>query len=339
MATFTLQRSLLLLLPLLSLFSTTSEAKPSFTFTSFGKNSTFDSDDIALFGEAKLLDGGSSISIQVNDSVSHNSGRVVYKKPIKFVETKSEYPAGFSTFIAFSVSPDHGGRLGFVVFPVNGTFDQSLFEVKFDTLDKDSNVSVSVDGTSVPEEIRSFTIANLEEEENKEKVVLLYAWINYIAGGKFLEVRLSKSESFEHVDPLMFTRIDLSGMLKGKGDEFMVGVKSYGGSLNLHSWSLEARSVPKGEHSYAAIMVEKLIEEEEAKKRRRARAWGIVTCFVMTFGSTGLVFFALMHIWAAFKRNNLAMVMQEECGIKTKEFEYEKMEKMEAVMSKTDSTK
>ena len=40
-----------------------------------------------------------------------------------------------------------------------------------------------------------------------------------------------------------------------------------------------------------------------------------------------------------FKRNNLAMVMQEECGIKTKEFEYEKMEKMEAVMSKTDSTK
>ncbi|KAG2257935.1 hypothetical protein Bca52824_077229 [Brassica carinata] len=338
MATFTLQRSLLLLLPLLSLFSTTSEAKPSFfTFTSFGKNSTFDSDDIALFGEAKLLDGGSSISIQLNDSVSHNSGRVVYKKPIKFVETKSEYPAGFSTFIAFSVSPDHGGRLGFVVFPVNGTFEQSLFEVKFDTLDRDSNVTVSVDGTTVPEEIRSFTIANLEEE-NKEKVLLLYAWVNYIAGGQFLEVRLSKSESFEHVDPLMFSRIDLSGMLKGKG-EFMVGVKSYVGNVNLHSWSLEARSVPKGEHSYAAIMVEKLIEEEEAKKRRRARAWEIVTCFVMTFGSTGLVFFALMHIWAAFKRNNLAMVMQEECGIKTKEFEYEKMEKMEAVMSKTDSTK
>ncbi|KAG2329042.1 hypothetical protein Bca4012_021341 [Brassica carinata] len=314
--------SFLLLLPLLSLFSTISisEAKPSFTF---GKNGSFESDDIALYGEANLLHGGSSISIQLNDSVSHNSGRVVYKKPIEFVETMSEYPAGFSTFISFSVN-NGGGRLGFVVFPVNGTFDQSLFEVKFDTFER--NVTVSVDGTTVPEEIRSFRIANSEEEDKE-----LYAWINYIAGGKFLEVRLSKSESFEHVDPLMFTRIDLSAMLTGKGDEFMVGVN---GNVNLHSWSLEARSVPKGEHSYAAIMVEKAIKEEEAKRRRRARAWEIVTCFVMTFGSTGLVFFAMMHIWAAFKRNNLV-----ECGIKTKEFEYAKMEKMEAVMSKTDSAK
>ena len=31
------------------------------------------------FGEAKLLDGGSSVSIQLNDSVSHNSGRVVQR--------------------------------------------------------------------------------------------------------------------------------------------------------------------------------------------------------------------------------------------------------------------
>ncbi|KAF8091168.1 hypothetical protein N665_0452s0037 [Sinapis alba] len=338
MASFILPKSLLfllLLLPLLSLFSI-SEAKPSFTF---GKNGSFESDDIALYGEANLLDGGSSISIHLNDSVSHGSGRVVYKKPIEFVETKSEYPAGFSTFIAFSVNG--GGRLGFVVFPVNGTFDQSLFEVKFDTFGSftklgDSNVTVSVDGTTVPEEIRSFTVANVEEKEDKEKV-LLYAWINYLGGGKFLEVRLSKSESFEHVDPVMFTRIDLSEMLKGKGGEFMVGVKSYGGNVDLHSWSLEARSVSKDAHSYGAIMVEKLIEEEEVKRRRRARAWEIVTCFVMTFGSTGLVFFAMMHIWAAFKRNNLVLAMQEECGIKTKEFEYEKMEKMEAVMSKADA--
>ncbi|CAN6846374.1 unnamed protein product [Brassica oleracea var. botrytis] len=64
-------------------------------------------------------------------------------------------PAGFSTFISFSVN-NGGGRLG--------------------------NVTVSVDGATVPEEIRSFAIANLEEEEEKEKEKVLL---------------LSKSESLE----------------------------------------------------------------------------------------------------------------------------------------------
>ncbi|CAH8328751.1 unnamed protein product [Eruca vesicaria subsp. sativa] len=58
----------------------------------------------------------------------------------------------------------------------------------------------------------------------------------------------------------------------------------------------------------------------------------------MTFGSIGLVFFAGMRIWAAFKRNYLVVVVgPEECGQKTKEFEYEKMEKMEVVMSKPEA--
>ena len=34
-------------------------------------------------------------------------------------------------------------------------------------------MTVSVDGATVPGEIRSFAIANLEEEEEKEKVLLL----------------------------------------------------------------------------------------------------------------------------------------------------------------------
>ncbi|ESQ45073.1 hypothetical protein EUTSA_v10010505mg [Eutrema salsugineum] len=343
MASYILSRSsLLLLLALLSLFSrnSISEAKSSFSFTSFGKKPSFDSDDISLYGDAKLVDGGSSISIQLNDSVSQGDGLVVYKKPIEFVETESEYPAGFSTFISFSISPSRGGRLGFVAFPVNGTSDHSLFEVKFDTSENftkigDSSVAVIVDGTNVPEKTRDFSIANLQKKE-EEKLVLLYAWINYIAGGQFLEVRLSKSESIKPVDPVIFTWINLSGMLKGK-DEFMVGVKSYNGTFNLHSWSLEARRVPKGMHSYGALLGAKLREEEEAKRRRRERVWEIVSCFGMTFASTGLVFFAMMHIWAAFKRKNIVMVMQEECGIKTKEFEYEKMEKMEIVMSKAEA--
>uniref|UniRef100_M4FFM9 Peptidase C1A propeptide domain-containing protein n=1 Tax=Brassica campestris TaxID=3711 RepID=M4FFM9_BRACM len=98
------------------------------------------------------------------------------------------------------------------------------------------------DGATVPEEIGSFAIANLEEEEEKEK--------------------------------------KLQVSLRVSGD--------YGGE----AW-------------------------------RRGRAWEIVTCFVMTFGST-------------YRACVLRYMGQpEECGIKTKEFAYEKME---AVMSKTMKT-
>ncbi|XP_023637835.1 uncharacterized protein LOC111830399 [Capsella rubella] len=337
MASFSLSRSLLLLLLMIviALFSrfSISEATSSFSFTSSDKNASFKSNEIALFGDAKLVDGGSSI--QLTDSVSLGGGRVVYKKPIESVDTVTDYFVGFSTVFSFSMSPGRGGRLGFVVFPANGTFDQPLLQVKFDfsenfTKFRDSNVTVIVDGTTVSHKINNLTIV-LDKE--KKDNLLLYAWISYQASGRFIDVHLCRSESFKAVHSHYISRIDL---LK-ETDELMVGVKSYSGNFDLHSWRLEARHFPRNMHSYAALMESKRTGEEEAKRRRRKRMWGIVTCFVMTFGSTGLVFFAMMHIWAAFKRNYLAIVMQEECGIKTKEFGYEKMEKMEVVMSKADA--
>jgi hypothetical protein len=181
--------------------------------------------------------------------------------------------------------------------------------------------------------MRNLTVANVDKE--KEKLVL-YACINYIGGGKFIEVRLSKSESYNYLDPMVLYRVDLSKMLKDE-DEFMVGLNSDSGSISLHSWSLRVRRVSKSVHSYAPLFLENLRKEEEAKRKRRERMWETVTCFVMTFGSTGLVFIAMMHIWAAFKRNSLVVVSPEECGLKTKEFEYEKMEKMEVVISKAEA--
>ncbi|CAH2064178.1 unnamed protein product [Thlaspi arvense] len=324
---------LVLLLAFISLFSriSISEAKSSFSFTGLDKNASFASDDIALYGEAKLVDGGSSI--QLTDSMSHGGGRIVYKKPIESVNTESEYFTGFSTVFSFSMSPGRGGRFGFVMFPANGTFDHSFFQVNFDISENFtkfgvSNVTVIFDGTTVSEKMSNLTVADSGKES-----LLVYAWINYQVSGKFLEVRLSKTEPYKSADSLFISRIDL---LKDE-DEFMVGIKSYSGNFNLHSWRLGARFLHRYMHSYAALLESKRRGEEEAERRRRERMWGTVTCFVMTFGSTGLVFFAVMHIWAAFKRNNLVMVTPEECGLKTKEFEYEKMDKMEVVISKAEA--
>lgn len=327
---------IVLLLTSTSLFSriSISEATSSFSFTSFDKNASFESDDIALFGYAKLVDNGASV--QLIDSVSRIGGGVVYKKPIASKDTKDDYFTGFSTVFSFSMSPGRGGSVGFVVFPSNGTLDHSLFEVKFDISDnftkfKDSNVTVGVYGSTVPDTISNLTVVNSKEAEAEEEM-LLYVWINYEANTRYLDARLTKSKGYTYPKTRFGSRIDL---LKDE-DEIMVGVKSYNGSFNLHSWRLQAGLVSRGIHSYAALLESKRRWEEEVEKRRREKMWGTVTCFVMTFGSIGLVFFAMMRIWAAFKRNYLAVVVEpEECGQKTKE--YEMIEKVEVVTSKAEA--
>ncbi|KAJ4885231.1 Concanavalin A-like lectin family protein [Raphanus sativus] len=327
---------MVLLLALTSLFPriSISEATSSFSFTSFDKNASFGSDDIALFGYAKLVDNG--VSVQLIDSVSRIGGGVIYKKPIASKDTKDDYFTGFSTVFSFSMSPGRGGSVGFVVFPSNVTVDHSLFEVKFDISDnftkfKDSNVTVGVYGSTVPDTISNLTVVNYKEKDEEEEM-LLYVWINYQASTRYLDARLTKSKGYTYPKTRFGSRINL---LKDE-DEIMVGVKSYNGSFNLHSWRLQAGLVSRGIHSYAALLESKRRWEEEVEKRRREKMWGTVTCFVMTFGSIGLVFFAMMRIWAAFKRNYLAVVVEpEECGQKTKE--YEMIKKVEVVTSKAEA--
>ncbi|KFK34654.1 hypothetical protein AALP_AA5G174000 [Arabis alpina] len=321
MASFTPSRSLFLILLALLSLSMSESTSLSFSFTSSDKNATFASEDIALYGDAKLVDGGSSI--QLNDSVSHGGGLVVYKKPTWSVTTFSDYFTGFSTVFSFSMSPGRGGRFGFVMFPANGTFDP-FFEVKLD-ISENFSVTVIANGSTVSETMSNVTIV-YSEKEKKEK--LLYVWINYEATSYSLHVRLSKGEDFnKSADSLYMRWLNLM-----EEDDFMAGLKSYSGNFTLHSWNLGAGYSPKREHSHLMIDMPKIIEAEEAaKKRRRERMWGIVTGVVMTFASTGLVFFAMMRIWGAFKRNSLAMAMPEECGLKAKQ-----LEKMEVVMSKAE---
>ncbi|CAN8279219.1 unnamed protein product [Cochlearia groenlandica] len=335
MARFTLSRSLIFLL--ISLFSTAisiSQANPFSTSTTFGKNTTFDSKDIALYGGAKLLHGGSTV--QLNGSASRDGGgRVVYKKPIDSSDNKNVYFLGFSTVISFSMSHGHDGRLGFSMFPSNNTFNHSLLEVNFDISDnftefRDSNVTVIVNGTIVSDKTSNLTFVK------EEKKLLLYACIDYQASTRLLTVWLNKAEDFSYLGPLFSSRID---SLKDE-NEFTIGVKSYKGSFDLLSWSIVASSFPRYIHSYALILVEMRRHEEEAKRKRRAKIWEVVTRLVMTFGSTGLVLLAMMYVWSAFKsrrKNHVVMVVHEECGVKTKELEYGKMEKIEVAISKTEA--
>ncbi|XP_010530423.1 PREDICTED: L-type lectin-domain containing receptor kinase VIII.1-like [Tarenaya hassleriana] len=321
-----------------------SDESPLFSFQSFGKDVSFES-DIAMYGDAKVVDGDSSI--QLTNSVSYSSGRVVYKNPIKLVENDPEhpFPASFSTFFSLSMSPGHGSCLGFAVFPAlsgnNGTIRSSLFEVEFDTSanvskygdSNENHVAVLVDG-SVMEKISNFTSADLVMNSEEK----LYAWIDYQSDSKRLEVRFRNSGDAKPIETLISYWIDFSAMVKD--NEFMVGVYSYNQNstqtYNLHSWSLEVRRFPRWVHSYA--LVDPKSNKPTSDKKRKDMALQILTCFITTFGSMAFLSFALVYLCRFFRRDNLAMVVPEECGLKAKDFEYKKMEKAGGVaVSKAES--
>ncbi|KAK7848512.1 agglutinin-2 [Quercus suber] len=63
--------------------SLAADPNPSFSFTQFEKDPKFES-NIALYGDAKVVDGGDAV--QLTSPVSSSAGQVMYKKPIKLEE-------------------------------------------------------------------------------------------------------------------------------------------------------------------------------------------------------------------------------------------------------------
>ncbi|XP_042483232.1 L-type lectin-domain containing receptor kinase VIII.2-like, partial [Macadamia integrifolia] len=178
---------------------------PSFSFSLKGGN--YDS-KIALFGDAEVVDGGSSVKINC-PSVS-SAGRIIYKKPVRFISGEQRKPMSFSTYFSFSISPEDGDGLAFVVLPTgfpSDLFDGSSFglspglekrgtrvlAIEFDTSmdtklgDPNGNL-VGVDiGNLVSAQVINVSSINLVLNSGKK----LHSWIDYDASTKILEVRLS----------------------------------------------------------------------------------------------------------------------------------------------------
>ncbi|KAF3448880.1 hypothetical protein FNV43_RR09596 [Rhamnella rubrinervis] len=129
------------------------DSNSSFSFVEFGKDPKLVS-NIAFMGMQRSL--MARVSVQLTNSVSSSAGRVMYKKPIKLVEGKPQKLVSFSTYFLFSVSPGNGDSLAFVMFGIA----------------KVSNTS---------------TINLALTNGNKS-----HAWIDYEAGSRRLEVRLSQ---------------------------------------------------------------------------------------------------------------------------------------------------
>ncbi|XP_010256728.1 PREDICTED: L-type lectin-domain containing receptor kinase VIII.2 [Nelumbo nucifera] len=247
--------------------TTAAEQISSFSLKKFETNPIFGS-QVALFGDAEVVNGGYSVNVTRSSILS--AGRLMYKQPIKLVEGNPRKGVSFSTYFSFSISPDNGDGIAFVLLPSGfpsqfldgtsfglspglGKLGSRVLAVEFDTsmdakfADPNGNhVGIDID-TLVSVAVSNVTSLGLVLNGGDK----LHTWIDYDASSKYLQVRLGKLGNVRPSDPLISYPIDLSEMWKE--EEVFVGLSSSTGNSSqtttVHSWSFTLRRIPNWMHS------------------------------------------------------------------------------------------
>ncbi|OVA17716.1 Legume lectin domain [Macleaya cordata] len=323
----------------------TLSAKPfsSFSFKRFDENPEFDS-KIALYGDAKVVNAGSSVKIN-SPSIS-SAGKLIYRNPIKFHEGNPRKQISFSTYFSFSISPENGDGLAFMLLPSGfplEVFDGRSFGlspgfkkrgVGFLVVEFDTSMNVELgdlNGNHVGIDIGSLVSARVSNVSSINLVLnsgqRLHSWIDYDASSKRLEVRLGKLSDIRPKDPLLSYQIDLSEMWKGK--EVFVGIGSSSGNstqtCSVYSWSFRLRHVPTWMHSEP---LDPRVYSQETKhptaQGRSVCVLRILTVLLFGTGCGALAASVVLFLWAIFV-NRRAVVVPAEYPVHPVEFGYEKI--------------
>ncbi|KAF1897583.1 hypothetical protein Lal_00032340 [Lupinus albus] len=313
----------------------------SFSFTDFEKDSIFES-SLALYGNAKVINGGSEVLLSSGYGNSRGSGKIMSKKPIKLVEGKPMELNSFSTHFEFSISLDDINGLAFVM--VSSGFESEVFDnssfglresgfkvtgVQFsasrDGKSESSaycNVRINV-GNSVIDKISNDSSVNVSLRSGER----LHAWIDYEASSRRLEVRLSQYGHSKPYDPLVWHTINLSNLWDAK--EFFVGFSSVKGdyyqACSLYSWSFIVRHFPHWMHSEPLdpMILAKKDSVIPVAKARSDCLLRVLAAIIYGAGCGALAAFILLYVWTIF--GNRSPVAPEEYVMQPVEFEYKKV--------------
>lgn len=321
-------------------FSATSTS--SFSFPQFGKDPKFES-QIAFYGDSKVVNGGSAVQLT-------SAARLIYKKPIKLVEGKPQKLVSFSTNFSFSLSQGDGNGLAFVLLPsdfdVDKFYDNGSFGVIPMGLEKGkfkivtTKFSIVNDGVGndglvkiharidvagfVPAKVRNGSIIDLALKNGKRS----HAWVDYEAGSKRMEVRLSQSGDVKPSDPLFWYPIDLSRMWGN--EEALVGFLSSADSRSsqsclIYSWSFVQRHVPQWMHSEPLDPNAALGKNSKPVKVEKRKDCFTKVLASMIFGAAcgALMAFTVLYLWTIF--GSKRPVVPEDYAVKPVDFEYEKV--------------
>ncbi|KAJ7961317.1 L-type lectin-domain containing receptor kinase VIII.2 [Quillaja saponaria] len=340
MAAFSTSQLLTALTFIILFFKTlAADLDSTFSFSEFEKDPKFKS-NVTLYGDAEVVNGG--YAVQLSGSLSSTAGRIMYKKAIKLVEGKPTKLVSFSTYFSFSISLENADGLVFVMVPSDfntSVFDNSLsgipfglgkrkyVSVEFSTLRNakkgdfvKNNVAINV-GNSLAKE-RNTSSVNLAESSGGK----LHSWIDYEAGSKRLEVRLSEYGDLRPSEPLLWHSIDFS-KLWGK-EEMFVGLSPLKANASqkcyVYSWSFMVRHVPQWMHS-EPLDPKAFSKNTEplAAKPRSDCLLRVLAAMIFGTGCGALTAFVVLYLWTIF--GNRRPIVPEEYVMQPIDFEYKKV--------------
>lgn len=314
------------LLTIFSLLTVASKPIFSLSLPTLHPNPSFDS-ALALFGDAEIVNGGSSI--QLTRPIASSSGLLIHTIPFKFLESNHPIkPISFSTDFSFSISPHFGDGLALVIVPTN--FPQKFsgktsfgfsggikfLGIEFDT-SMDSNVG-DENANHVGVDVCSLVSARVSNVSSLNLVlnsgVKLRTWIDYDASSKGLEIRLSKMGNAKPYNPLMVFPIDLGELWKG--EEVLVGISSSSGNSlqtsTVYSWNFRVRSVPNWMHSQP---VDPRLHSDKGRDRKAGHKkvpcpLTMLSGLILAVGCGVLVVFMALFLWTIFV-NRTAVIPEE----------------------------
>ncbi|KAF7816370.1 L-type lectin-domain containing receptor kinase VIII.1-like [Senna tora] len=297
----------------LTLFPTLSSSSPT---PSLYPNPNFDP-QIDLFSDAHAVDSGAHVKLTC--PLPSSSGLLLRRNPISLTN-----PTSFSTEFSFSISPDVGDGLLLVLVPSNFSLRfpaQSSFGVSFDN---DTYLGVEFD-TSMDDNagdvnanhvglnlgsLVSVAVGNVSEMNlvlnSGEK---LKAWIDYDASSKRIETRLSRLGEARPFNPIIAYEVDLFKMWGGH--DVFVGIASsnHGNSVqivNVYSWKLTLRIIPKSLHSLPADprahsqSEQHLRTEIVGSHRISYPPLTLLAGVIFSTGCVTLIAFVVLFMWAIF---------------------------------------
>ncbi|XP_059628049.1 L-type lectin-domain containing receptor kinase VIII.2-like [Cornus florida] len=310
----------------------------SFSFPALQNNPNFDS-NIALFGDAEIVDGGSSVKL--TRPLASSFGLVTYNKPFKFLEPQTTSPTSFSTDFTFSISPENGDGLSLIVYPTHSaskfsgktSFGLSQ-EIRFLGIEFDTSMDAAVgdeNSNHVGVDVCSLVSARISNVSSVNLVlnsgVKLRSWIDYDASSKRLEVRLSELGGVRPYKPLLTYPIDLSEMWKG--EEVFVGISSSSGNSSqtssVYSWKFRVRNVQSWMHSQPVDPrgYSKPGSEQKTAHKKSFCPLGILPGLLFVIGCGALVAFSVMFLWTvSVRKYTMIPTSHSACPVN---FRYEKI--------------